>query len=328
MLPIKVSYDNYTFDVSKAPEFALKYYVSGQFKTVYEADPELEVKTSVSSDLLGVSDISLTYTSDNENVVYFEMMDGKYVMHTKEEGKAKVTVVATYQTYTLSQTYEITVQEPVTYETITVAEAIAAADGTEVTVQGIVLSSLVNKSGFFIYDETGIIAVQMTADELAKVEIGNMVIIKGTRAHNKKEESTGITGQSNLKDSTVLVNLYGQHEYSTEKFDSSKSFADLSTLEKNVDYSTTPFIVKGKLEFVETAYYTKLNFVSEDGSTKLTLYMSGAGQYSCFKDYYNKVLTFEVIPTNWNDKSFWAFCIIAIVTEDGKVMNSSNWYAQ
>ena len=327
-VPIKVSYDNYTFDVTKAPEFALKYYVSGQFKELYEADPELEVKTSVSSELLGLSNISLSYTSNNENVVYFENVENKYVMHTKDEGKATVSVTATYQTYSLTQTYEITVQEPVTYETISVAEAIATVDGTEVTVQGVVLSSLVNKVGFYIYDETGIIAVQMTAEELAKVEIGNMVVIKGTRAHNKKAESTDITGQSNLKDATVLVNLYGKHEYSTEKFDSSKTFADLYALDKNVDYSTTPFIVKGKLEFVKTSYYTTLNFKSEDGSSKLTLYMSGAGQYSCFEEYYNQVLTFEIIPTNWNDKSYWTFCIIAIITEDGKVMNSSNWYAQ
>ena len=54
--------------------------------------------------------------------------------------------------------------------------------------------------------------------------------------------------------------------------------------------------------------------------------MSGAGQYACFKDYFNQICTFEIIPTNWNDKNFWTFCIIAIVTEDGKVINNSNWY--
>lgn len=325
-VPIKVSYDNYSFDVATAPEFALTYYALDQFKVNYEADPELEVVTSVSSELLNLSNIALTYSSSDENVVYFETVADKVVMHTKDNGTATVTVTATYQTYSLTKTVDITVGTAQTYETITVAQAIASTDGTEVTVKGIVTSSLVNKVGFYISDDTGIIAVQMTADELAKVELGNMVVIKGTRAHNKKDTSTEITGQSNIKDATVLTNLYGKHEYNTSAFDSTKTFTDLYNLDKNVDYSTTPFIVKGKLELVSTSYYTSLSFKSEDGSSKLTLYMAGSGQYSCFEEYYNQVLTFEIIPCNWNDKGFWAFCVIAIVTEDGKVINSSNWY--
>ena len=223
-IPIKVSYDNYVFDTAKAPEFALKYYALDQFKTSYEADPALEVVTSVSSELLNLSNVALTYSSSNEDAVYFETVEGKLVMHTKNTGNATVTITATYQTYTLTQTVEISVVEPVTYDTITIAQAIAAADNTEVTVQGIVTSSLINKTGFFISDDTGIIAVQVTTDELAKVEIGNMVILKGIRAHNKKETSTGITGQSNIKDATILVNLYGNHEYNDSAFDSTKTF--------------------------------------------------------------------------------------------------------
>ena len=322
-IPIKVSYDNYTFDVAKAPEFALNYYALEQFKSNYEADPTLEVVTKVSSDLLGLSDISVSYSSSNTDVV--ENSNDKLVMHTNNEGNATVSVTATYQSYTLTKTVEITVQKPITYETITIAQAIAASDGTEVTVRGIVTSSLVNKSGFYISDDTGIIAVQCTADELAKIEIGNEVIIKGVRAHNKKETSTTIVGQSNIKDAEVLVNLYGQHQYNTSSYDDTKSFADLYALDKNVDYSTTPFIVNGILKLESTAYYTKLAFVSEDGKTTLTLYMSGAGQYSTFADYYNQVCTFEVIPCNWNDKNFWAFCIISLVTEDGKIINDLNF---
>ena len=324
-VPIKVSYDNYTFDVSKTPEFALKYYALGQFKAEYEADPELEVKTSVSNELLNLSNIALTYSSNNESSVYFETVDSKVIMHTKNPGKATISVTASYSTYSKTETFDINVTVAENYETITVAQAIASTDGTEVTVKGIVTSSLVNKSGFYISDDTGIIAVQLTEEEINKVELGNEVIIKGVRAHNKKESSTDLVGQSNIKDAKVLVNLYGQHKYNESLFDSTKSFADLYALDKNVDYSTTPFVVKGTLKLEETPYYTKLSFVSEDGKTTLTLYMSGAGQYSLYKDYYNQVHTFEVIPCNWNDKKFWAFCIISLITEDGKVINNLNF---
>ena len=60
-------------------------------------------------------------------------------------------------------------------------------------------------------------------------------------------------------------------------------------------------------------------------SSPLTLYMSGAGQYSTFADYYNQVCTFEVIPCNWNDKKYYRGCILAVYTENGKVINSLNF---
>ena len=83
-----------------------------------------------------------------------------------------------------------------------------------------------------------------------------------------------------------------------------------------MDYSTTVFVLTGKVEVTETAYYTSLSFTS-DGQ-KITLYCSSANQYAFLKQFSGKEITLEVAACNWNDKTFWAGCALAVYTEDGK----------
>ena len=54
--------------------------------------------------------------------------------------------------------------------------------------------------------------------------------------------------------------------------------------------------------------------------------VSGAGQYSWMEAYYGQEVTMEIAPCNWNDKGFWAGCVLAIRLEDGtKIMNTYNF---
>ena len=46
-MPIDVSFDNYTFDSNKAPEYALTYEAEGQFRSYYAAGAKEEILSSI-----------------------------------------------------------------------------------------------------------------------------------------------------------------------------------------------------------------------------------------------------------------------------------------
>lgn len=321
--PVAVIDENFVFDTAKAPEFAVKYHGVDQFLPEYTADPELELATSVSSELLGFENVLLEYSSNNTNVVYFTTVDGKVVMHTKDVGAATITITATLGEYTYSETVTVAVYEAKEYDSLTVEEAIQAAVGETVIVKGIVGPSLVNKVGFYLMGENGIIAVETTKDILNTLTIGNEVIIEATR-HINTEGGTSYYGQTCLQNAVVLVNNRGNHEYNDSYFITDKTLADLYALDVTKDETTTVYVVTATINFVESAYYTKLN-LTHNGTT-FSLYMSGAGQYSWMKDYYGQEVTLEIAPCNWNDKTYYVGCVLSIVLEDGtKIYNTSNW---
>ncbi len=324
-MPISVSYDNYTFDAAKAPDFALEYYALDQFEESYTGDPALEVVTSVSSEILSLDNITISYTSDNTNSVYFTTADGKTVMHCGENGTANVTVTATYGQVSKSATVKITKKSPVVYQSITVAQAIAAAVDSEVTVKGIVGPSLVNQSGFYLFGEDGsMIAVKVfDQTQFNGLSIGHEVVLKGRRERYVKDDASTIAGQTCIVEGEILVNNGGEHEYSTAKF-TEKTIAEFNEMDIAEDYSTSVFIIKATVEYVENAYYTSLNLKS-NGAT-LKLYMSGAGQYSWLKAFSGQEITMEVAACNWNDKTdVWRGCVLAARTASGKILNTLNF---
>ena len=328
-LPILVSDDGFTFDLSKAPEFAITYYGLTQFLQSYTGDPAAELVTSVSSELLGFGGATLSYSSDNESVIYFSNEDGKVIFHCGESGKATVTVTSTFESYSYSESIEITVVANESVDYISVADAILAADDSTVTVKGIVGPSVVNKDAFYLFGEDGsfITVLVNNAEIFSEIEIGHEIIITGKREHFVKPEYNGTyTGQATIVSAEVVANYYGNHEYSTAKFVTDKTVENLRNLDIMTDYSTTAFITKVIVQVQETPYYTNIKLASLDGKTTITLYCSSANQYSWLKAYANQEVTLELAACNWNDKNFWAFCALAIINEDGtKTLNTLNF---
>ena len=320
-MPIEVKDEGYTFNTDNAAEFAVKYYGVGKIGTKYTADPAIELTTSVSSELLGFENATLSYTSDNTSVVYIE----NGVLHCGDYGVANVTVTGEYNGKTYSETVTVTVEEPVSYNSITVAEAITAAVDSEVTVKGIVGPSVVNKDGFYLFGEDGsMIAVLVKeATAFADLEIGNEVILKGTRERYVDESKNPTwAGQTCIVDAEILVNNYGEHAYSTAKFVETTA-ADFYNLDAAVDYSTTVYVLTAKVEYVDGGRYTSLKLVS--GTDVVNLYMSGAGQYSWLQAFTGQEVTMEIAPCNWNNKQYWRGCVLAVRTADGKVFNTLNF---
>ncbi|MBQ3016488.1 MAG: hypothetical protein IJD79_06895 [Clostridia bacterium] len=323
-LPITVIDENYTFDTADAPEFAVEYYGTKDFLDSYTGDPATELITSVSSELLGFEGVTLTYFSDNTSVVYFTEEDGKTIFHCGAEGIANVTVTGKLGEKEYSKTISIKVVNAESADYISVKDAITASVGDTVKVKGIVGPSLVNKVGFYLFDGADMIAVLATEDVMATLEIGYEIVIEATRDRFYKDLNKQY-GQTCLNNATVVANYYGNHEYSTEGFVADKTPEDFYNLDVMTDYSTTAFVLKGKIVFETTYHYTAVKFKSEDEKTAITLYCSGSGQYSWLEDYKDTVMTFEIAACNWNGKTFYAGCVLAVHTDDGKIYNDLNF---
>ena len=330
-LPIEVIDNGYVFDTTKAAEFAVKYHGVTQFLNSYTGDPALVVNTQVSSELLGFEGATLSYTSSNEEVVYFTTDDnGVVTFHCGKAGTATVTVTGSYNGNTHSEEVVLSVVANESVDYISVADAIASAEETIVTVKGIVGPSVVNRNAFYLFGKDGsVIAVMVNDVEIfSQIAIGNEIIITGKREHfvDASKYNGNYVGQTSIVDAVVVANYYGNHEYSTEKFVTGKTVEDLYALDIMTDYSTTVFVTEVIVEVQESAYYTNIKLKSTTGSTTITLYCSSANQYSWLKAYAGQTVTLELAGCNWNDKKFWAFCAIAVVNEDGtKTLNTLNF---
>ena len=320
LIPVAVMDENYSFNLENTPEFVLDYHIVGQFFSKYTSNPALEVITSVSSELLGFEGATVTYTTDNESIGKFTTADGKTVFDLVEYGTVTVTATATYGNYTASKSLTITFEEPQKYDASDVETAIGAELGSTVIVQGIVGPSLVNQSGFYLIDETGFIAVTMTESELENFEMGQMVIIQGTRDRKVKTDDAGnpydCHGQTQIKDAVLLLNLYGSHDYSPVDHAGTITVEEFYALDKTEDHTTEVYAMEVYV-FVEQ-YNIKLG--NKDGSVKFNLYSSGVGQYYWLKDYNGQQLTIYVAPCNWNSKGYYAGCAMAAVLSDGTII--------
>lgn len=317
-LPIAVIDEGFDITTVNVAEHVVKYYGVPQFLPNYTGDPAKELTTSVSSDLLNFADAKLTYSSSNTDVVWF---DGN-VMHCGATGEATVTVSCTYNGVTYSQEVVIAVErnEDVSYGTV--QDAIDAEVGQNVVIKGIVGPSLVNQDGFYLIDETGIIAILTDKDTLAQLEVGYEVVLEGNRYF--KSKSGGNWGNTCVSDAKVLVNNYGSHDYPTDSFDGTLTLAEFVALDVNTDYTTHVFTVTATIEVVETAYYTNIKLV--DGNVSVNLYCSSAKQYKWLQEFAGQTITMELAPCNWSSKSTYPACVLSVVLEDGtKIVNTLNF---
>lgn len=322
---IKVLDSNYQFDTSKIATFALDYYCLDQFETSYTSDPSIECVKEISNTIIPFDNVTVTYSSSNEDAVYFENSeDNKIILHTKNAGTSTITITTHYGELVASKTCSIEVKEKINYQTKSVKEVIDTEDNTEVYVKGIVGPSLVNKVGFYIIDETGSIAVMMdSSEEMAKVHLGDEVILKGERQTYIKNGVTGIAGQSEIYGATLIENLYGDHAYSTASFIKDKTLADLTKYEITDDHTTEVYTLTATISYEETNYYSRYALTS--GDARIQLYSANAGQYSFLSNYKNQEVEMEIALCNFNSKSYYTAVCLSITVDGNKICNQLNF---
>lgn len=326
VVPVAVADEQFQFRTEEIPAHIVTYYGLPQFNSAYTGDPATELVTSVSSELLGFADAGLTYASSDESVIAFENVGGTVIFHCKKTGKATVTVTGSYDGNTASGAIEISVEKNESYETVTVRDAQNAAVGETVVVKGIVGPSVVNKSGFYLFDETGMIAVVVKdASTFDEIEIGHEIVITGRRDCYKDADKTH-AGQTCLTQVEVLANSYGSHDYAVaaDTFLEGKTLADVYALNNDEDHTTEVYVIQATVNFVETNFYTTVNLT--DGDIKLSLYCSSGSQYGFLKAFAGQEVTLEIAPCNWNNKKFYVGCVLAVRTADGKVLNELNFH--
>lgn len=335
-LPIKIEDNNYQFDKAEAPKFAVEYYGLEQFDTVYSADPSKEMLTSVTSDLLNFGTATLSYSSNNTDLAYFETgKDGKVIFHinNETEGTATITVTGHLDGQTdFSKTMDIKIVKPVDVSSaVNVKAAIDASKGTELLVKGVIGPSLVNKNGFYLIDETGSLAVVMkSTDEFKGLQIGQTVYIKGKRDLFASVRNGGTPSyfESCMTGCQIVKNEFGNVDYSTASFIKGKTLADLIALPVTDNYHTAEvYVITAGLKFVSTKNYS--NAYLKDGDSEMRLYCTNAaGQYQWIKSYVDdtKTYTMEVAVCNWNNKNYYTACLLSITDSNGnKVMNTLNF---
>ena len=324
---LKVEDEGFTFDKADAPLFAIDYHALGQFESKYTADPALELLTSVSSELLGFENVLLSYSSDNTAIIYFETVDGKIIMHCgTTQGTANVTITATLGDYSATKTIAIENAEAPTIDYITVGDAINAQDEEIITVKGIVGPSLVNQSGFYLFGEDGsVIAVKVLEKaQFEGLSIGNEIILTGKREIQKKnDDATNYYGQTCIEDATVVVNLKGNHDYPTDKFITDKTIEEISKYPITEDHTTEVYVLTGKLTFPSGYGQAAIN---DENGNKISFYSGSISQYNFLQAYANQEVTLEIAICNWNGKTYWTGCVLAIRLADGtKIVNQLNF---
>lgn len=335
-LPIKIEdNNNYQFNKADAPKFAVEYYGLEQFDTVYSADPEKEMLTSVTSDLLNFGTVTLSYSSNNTALAYFETgEDGKVIFHINSgtEGTATITVTGHLDGQTdFSKSMDIKITKPVDVSSaVNVKAAIDASKDTELLVKGVIGPSLVNKDGFYLIDDSGSLAVVMNSrDELEGLQIGQTVYIKGKRDLFASARNGNPTSfERCMTGCRIVKNEFGNVNYSTASFIKGKTLAYLNDLSVADDYHTAEvYVITAGLKSVVTKFYS--NIYLKDGDSEMQLYCQNAAtQYKWIKSYVDDTKTYsmEVAVCNWNNGKSFKACLLSITDSNGnKVMNTLNF---
>ena len=333
--------EDFEFDESKIPQFALDYYVSDLFEDTYQADPAMEVPTSLESpnEYVDLSGVTISYESSDTNIAYFESQDGKTYFHASEENTGDVTITATANLEGQeSATFEkaISVVEPPKYDAITVKEASALYEqNVEVTVRGVVGPSTTNQNGFYLIDETGSIPCILSEKAaLETVAIGQTVVVKGTAMLKHSGSST--FGQIEIGEAQILHNEYGNTPYSKESFITGSSISEIKALDYSDSTNTLKVFILDNVKIQKTdamypTYYILDNSVdtaAEDWTDYgIQLYSSSESQYAWLDDFVSPV-SLELAICNYNSKTYIRGCVLSVTDATHTGYNTLNVRAQ
>lgn len=330
LMPVSVEENkNFSMSDEEIINFALNYYAKTQFLAVYNSDPELEVLTYVSNAYIPFSSVAISYESDNTSLINFVNEEGKLIMHAYDgNGTVNVTLKGSYSGKNASIVIQIKVSNIDIPDTKTVAEVIATADGEIVTVKGIVMSSLVNQTGFYLNDGTGVIAIRTSKNTISNIELGNEVVMQGTRKHVVKDGSSN-KGQSCVDDATLVANLMGKNDYDTSTF-ITKTFDELfeyKNLQATTDLTTNVYVTTCYLVKKGSAYSTNYYLSNQDGSKQFYLYAGSGSQYSDFEVFVTggQEITVTFMLCDWNTKTEYRACIITATDGTNTVLNKLNF---
>lgn len=340
-VPIEVKDENFKFDLTNTNQFVYDYYVKDTFLDKYSANPALELVTKVNQKDLGFENVEVSYESSDTNVLTIDKVGDKTIMNTKHEKNSTPTLKVTikYNDQVLIKEITLNLLSTTNYESLNVQQAIestpqeyeTAETCEKIIVKGVAGPSLVNQVGFYLIDETGVLAVRTTSEVMNEIKFGDLVTLEGIRAEfNSKKNENSTMFQSCILEAKLLLNEYGNHEYSTASFDNTKTLADLVGMSQNITSTTQVYTVKGQVELIDGGRFTNIKLTSTNASgekVELLLYCSSANQYNWLKDFADKgEITMEIALCNYNNSKYYKGAVLSATGVDGvKIFNTLNY---
>ncbi len=323
-MPIKISDDNYKFDTKNVGEYIYEYHVKDLFKETYNSDPTLEVPTICSSILLGFDNAFISYASSDEEIANFVTTSGKTYFHiNNKEGSVVITLTIKYgSNEDYVKFFNVTYTKMDIPTSISIKEALQKENGTTVTIRGIAGPGLINKIGFYLIDDSGIIPVLVSGETMSNIGYGNEVIISGTKELFGQSGKTAY--QVAINDGTLVLNLGGMNDYSNSSFISDKSIADLyKTSVEEANYSQG-YIVTGQIKKVVSSYSVNYS-VSDENGTYISIYSAGKA-ITYFDNFTNdNIYQIELALCNWNSKNYVRCSVLAIIVDGVRQPNLNNY---
>lgn len=318
--PILVIDEGYEFDMENVYDYVYNYHLINQFAEKYSANPNKALISAYADVLLGFDGVTIEYTSDNEATIKIEMVDGVPTLVCVADGKATITTTVTYGGVYKSFDIEITYEESKFGDLTSVKDAAALENDTEVTIKGIVVGSCTNQpGGIYVLDETGIMAVIFSStDSLKGISIGNEIVIKGIKAV-RSNGGTAYYGQTNIKDATLVANLYGNHEYPTDSFISGKTVEELYSLNPLEDHTNEVYRVTATIKLVGSGNSAQYKLLGEDDEKMFSFYSGNASQFDWLSAYKDQTVELEVAIVNWNNRTYYRGCAISIIVDGVRV---------
>lgn len=303
----------------------------GDLAKVNAALNNLNVPSTASQDFTlvtkGAGNVDIAWTSDN-NAIAIEGNTAK-VTPGKEDVTVKLTATATYNNASNTRDFNVTVEKlQLDVETITIREALAAAVGTEVTVQGVVVQLVCSNSayttpgGFYIAD--GDYAVYVYGANTAKaVQLGDEVIIKG----NTAAYPTTLTTTTQIATPTLVATIAHNVDIKKMQWDTSK--LEKMTVEEVATTPSDDTSLPAKVVYMEnirlnkyvTTYTSMYIYDWKDNPAystdpKILLYSgqgdAGMPEYDHLKDYLDKKINVVFAINGTSSKGKWRGCIMAV----------------
>ena len=327
LMPVKVE-ENTAFSMSdeEIAKFALEYYAAKQFRAEYNADPKLELKTSFSNEYIPFEGVEVSYNS-TDGLVSFANEDDKLVMHIAPgTAPLKITMTATYKGKTATLDVDIDAKVIELPETISVRDTLECEDGEILTLRGIVMSSLIVQKGFYLNDGTGVIAIRTTSETLDLIELGNEVVVRGTRKH--VTSNTNI-GQLCIDDATLVANLMGNYEFDRSTFITDMTFEEIFEYkfqQKTLDITTNVYVANCYIKKSVSTYSTNYYIGTKDQTKQFLLYSSSGSQYAIYDPFTDgREITLTFALCDWNSKSEFRACIITATDGETEILNNYNF---
>jgi hypothetical protein len=190
------------------------------------------------------------------------------------------------------------------------------------------MSSLINQTGFYLNDGTGVIAIRTDSTTIKEIAMGNEVVMQGKKVHFKSAANN--LGQNCIDAATLIANLMGNNDYSKAPFVTDKTFDQIFELKETVatdDYTCTVFVAQCTLRKNVGGYSTNYYLSNPDHTKEIYLYAGSGSQYGAFETFADatKLLTVEFALCNWNTKAEYRACIISASDGETTIINNYNF---